>query len=89
MTAEQGGPCLGAGRAHAGRRSHPTRAQAGLPAPDRGGRPGRSAPSRPEGPRALPRTLPAGTSLDEAREILRRNKHRGRRPSAVMESRRY
>jgi hypothetical protein len=34
-------------------------------------------------------TLPPGTSLDEAREILRRNKHRGRRPSAVMDSRRY
>ena len=30
-------------------------------------------------------TQPPGTSRDEAREILRRNKHRGRRPSRVME----
>ncbi|HEX2252870.1 MAG TPA: hypothetical protein VHQ65_06365 [Thermoanaerobaculia bacterium] len=31
-------------------------------------------------------TLPPGTSLDEACDILRRNKHRGRRPSALMEA---
>jgi hypothetical protein len=31
-------------------------------------------------------TLPPGTSRDEARRILRRNKHPGRRPSRVMES---
>ena len=30
-------------------------------------------------------SLPPETSEDEAREILRRNKHRGRRPSRVME----
>jgi hypothetical protein len=31
-------------------------------------------------------TLPPGTTLDEAREILRRNKQRGRRSSKVMEA---
>ena len=31
-------------------------------------------------------TLPPGTTLDEAREILRRNKQKGRRPSKVMEA---
>jgi hypothetical protein len=30
--------------------------------------------------------LPPGTTLDEAREILRRNKQKGRRPSKVMEA---
>ncbi len=30
--------------------------------------------------------LPAGTSLAEARDRLRRNKHRGRRRSALMEA---
>jgi hypothetical protein len=30
-------------------------------------------------------TLPPGTTLNEAREILRQNKNRGRRPSKVME----
>ena len=29
---------------------------------------------------------PAGMSREEAREILRRNKHRGRRPSRVMDA---
>ncbi len=29
---------------------------------------------------------PAGTSLSEARDQLRRNKHRGRRSSALMEA---
>ena len=31
-------------------------------------------------------TLPPGTTLAEAREILRLNKQRGRRPSKVMEA---
>ena len=31
-------------------------------------------------------TLPPGTTRGEAREILRRNKNRGRRPSRVMEA---
>jgi hypothetical protein len=31
-------------------------------------------------------TLQPGTTLDEAREILRRNKQKGRRPSKVMEA---
>ena len=31
-------------------------------------------------------TLPAGTTLAEAREILRLNKQRGRQPSKVMEA---
>ena len=31
-------------------------------------------------------TLPPGTTREEAREILRRNKHRGRRPSRVMDA---
>ncbi len=30
--------------------------------------------------------LPAGTSLSRARDQLRRNKHRGRRPSPLMEA---
>ncbi len=32
-------------------------------------------------------TLPAGTPREAALDILRRNKHRGRRPSRVMEER--
>jgi hypothetical protein len=32
--------------------------------------------------------LPPNTSTAEARDRLRRNKHRGRRPSALMEARR-
>ena len=32
-------------------------------------------------------TLPPGTTPAEARAILRRNKHRGRRPSKVMDGR--
>jgi hypothetical protein len=31
-------------------------------------------------------TLPPGTTPGEARETLRRNKHRGRRPSRLMEA---
>jgi hypothetical protein len=31
-------------------------------------------------------TLPAGTTWDQARRMLARAKHRGRRPSKVMES---
>jgi hypothetical protein len=30
-------------------------------------------------------TLPPGTTRAEARDILRRNKHRGRRPSRLMD----
>jgi endonuclease V-like protein UPF0215 family len=30
---------------------------------------------------------PPGTTVEEARRILRRNKHRGRRPSRVMDER--